>query len=441
MKLLTKLTLFITLSKLLIVILFVLLLPSLIDYVGFEYSNYYLAQQKQKVLDVIKKNNIDYYLQGDSAYGSYTMLKEEYISLVPAAAPVSADSIETSIRIIEGDTLNYRVLIHHLNYGGENYILEIGKTTDTISEYNSLLQQFALYVLIALIILSILVDLIYTNVLLRPLAKIVRSKLLNRKFPFNEQLHPIHTSTTDFQILDRSLISLMETIHVAFYKEREFTSNASHELMTPISILQTNIENMMLDETSTDSQQEKLSAMMKTVNRLKKIVHALLYISRIENDQYGKDQEVTITALIEAIMQELASRVEAKELGFTNDIPAFVRLTGINHDLLFQLFYNLIHNAIRYNKEGGTIRISGAFSQNGSYIIKIQDSGIGIQSGDIDTIFDRFKKSSQAGEGYGLGLSIVKSIVVFHGFAIHINSLPGQGTAVSITVPPGIAQS
>ena len=84
MKLLTKLTLFITLSKLLIVVLFVLLLPSLVSLVSFRYTNYYLGQQKKKVLAVIKKNGVDYYLQGDSAYASYTMLKEEYISLVPA---------------------------------------------------------------------------------------------------------------------------------------------------------------------------------------------------------------------------------------------------------------------------------------------------------------------------------------------------------------------
>ena len=80
----------------------------------------------------------------------------------------------------------------------------------------------------------------------------------------------------------------MEKIHEAFDKEREFTSNASHELMTPISILQTNVENMMMEDGISDEMQEKISAMMKTLNRLKKIVHSLLYISRIENDQFAK---------------------------------------------------------------------------------------------------------------------------------------------------------
>ena len=264
MKLLTKLTLFITLSKMLIVVLFVLLLPYLISVVSFRYTNYYLGEQKKKVMAVIEKNGIDYYLQGDSAYGSYTMLKEEYISLIPAGNSNVHDTIETSQRIVEEDTLNYRLLIHEFNYDKNKYILEIGKTTATISQYNRLLQRFTLFILIGLIVVSILVDLVYTHMLLRPLGKIVRTKLLNRKFPFREPLTPIKTSTIDFKFLDNSLISLMEKIHEAFDKEREFTSNASHELMTPISILQTNIENMMMEEDISENLQEKISGMMKT---------------------------------------------------------------------------------------------------------------------------------------------------------------------------------
>ena len=436
MKLLTKLTLFITLSKLLIVVLFVLLLPSLVSVVGSQYTNYYLRQQKKKVLNVIDKNGVDYYLQGDSAYASYTMLKEEYISLVPAYNNVR-DTIETSHRIVEEDTLNYRILIHELNFRNKKYILEIGKTTATIGEYNSLLQRFTLYILIGLILLSIVVDLVYTNLLLRPLAKIVRTKLLNRKFPFREPLSPIKTSTTDFKFLDSSLIDLMEKIHEAFDKEREFTSNASHELMTPISILQTNIENMMMEEDISEDQQEKLSAVMKTVNRLKKIVHSLLYISRIENDQFAKADTVNVHNLTIEVMEELSHRLETKSIQFTNNISKKVTLKQINHDLFFQLLYNLINNSIRYNKENGSIYLSDHYVPGESYILFIKDTGIGIREGEIGTIFNRFKKSGHAiSEGYGLGLSIVQSISTFHGFDIKVSSVYGEGTVFSIVIPP-----
>jgi signal transduction histidine kinase len=436
LKLLTKLTLFISFSKLLIVVLFVLLLPSLVQYVSLRYSNYYLTQQKKKVLDVIDRNGIDYYLQGDSAYGSYTMLKEEYISIVPTDSFQIADTIETSQRIIEADTLDYRVLVHHLGIGGRYYLMEIGKTTATIGEYNQLLQRFTLFVLIGLIVLSLIVDLVYTNILLRPLAKIVRTKLLQHKFPFTEPLSPVRTSTTDFKYLDSSLIILMEKIHDAFSKEREFTSNASHELMTPISILQTNIENLMLEEELPEQTQDKLSGMMKTVNRLKKIVQSLLYISRIENDQYGKDDLVPVRHLFGEVMDELSPRLEFNSIQFTNAISSSFKLKNVNHDLLFQLFYNLVNNAIRYNRENGRIRLSDEVVPGESYRLHVEDTGIGISAEELPAIFNRFKKSAkEEGEGYGLGLSIAKSIADFHGFDIKVTSRIGEGTVFSVIVP------
>jgi len=435
LKLLTKLTLFITLSKLLIVILFVLLLPSLVNYASFQYSNYYLNQQKKKVLAVISQNGVDYYLQGDSAFASYTMLKEEYISLLPAEDSYIKDTIETSQRIVGEDTLNYRILIHQISAQNKKYILEIGKTTATISQYNKLLQRFTLYILIALIIFSIVIDLVYTRILLRPLSRIIQTKLLHRKFPFKEHLPPIKTSTTDFKLLDDSLISLMQKVHEAFDKEREFTSNASHELMTPISILQTNVENMMMEENITEEQQDKISSMMKTLNRLKKIVHSLLYISRIENDQFVKSDTVNIHELSSEIMEELSVRLETKSLHFNVQISADINVKKVNRDLFFQLLYNLVNNSIRYNKENGSILLSDYYQQGQPYVLKIKDTGIGIKPEELGSIFNRFKSGKDKSEGYGLGLSIVKSIISFLGFEIKVTSAFGKGTVFSISIP------
>jgi signal transduction histidine kinase len=435
LKLLTKLTLFITLSKLVIVVLFVLLLPSLVNYASFQYSNYYLKQQKEKVLSVISENGVDYYLQGDSAFASYTMLKEEYISLLPAEDAHVKDTIETSQRIVGKDTLNYRILIHEISAQNKKYILEIGKTTATISQYNKLLQRFTLFILIALIILSIVIDLVYTHILLRPLSRIIQTKLLNRKFPFKEELPPIETSTTDFKLLDDSLIGLMKKIHEAFDKEREFTSNASHELMTPISILQTNVENMMMEENITEEQQDKISSMMKTVNRLKKIVHSLLYISRIENDQFVKSDTVNIHKLSSEIMEELSMRLETKSLHFTNQISPNIKVKKVNHDLFFQLLYNLVNNAIRYNKENGSILLLDHYIPGEPYVLEIRDTGIGIKQEEIGSIFNRFKSGKDKSEGYGLGLSIVKSIISFLGFEIKATSVYGKWTIFSIAIP------
>ena len=443
MKLISKLTLFVTLSKLAVVLLFVFVLPYLISGIARSYTDSYLRQQKEKVLDVVAKNGVNTYLQGKDSYGSYTMLKEEYISLEPVEKSFEIDTIYTDERIIEEDTLSYRVLTHAFLAGDKKFLMEVGKTTATIDQYNRPLQKIATYVLLGLILFTLVIDLFYTRFLLRPLGEIIRTKISNRKFPFNENSVPIKTSTTDFIFLDTSLINLMQQIHEAFEKEREFTANASHELMTPIGILQNKIENLMGEPEVGQLVQERLIGMHRTLNRLKRIVHSLLLISRIDNDQFSKNESVSLNELFGDIEEEISHRLIEKEIEMKVEISREMVLKGVNRDLIFQLMYNLINNAIRYNKQNGRIIISDRVLKGASYVITISDSGIGIPDEDISTIFNRFKKANKSEEsgGYGLGLSIVKSIADYHGITLELNSEVDKGSEFVIIFPSQLIQS
>jgi signal transduction histidine kinase len=436
MKLSTKLTLFITGSKLVIVLLFVLALPFLIKEIASEYTNYTLKQQRKKVLTIVNKNGLDYYFQGEDNYGSYTMLKEEFIALLPVDAGLKLDTIKNSQRLIESDTLNYRVLSYTFKNNNKNYLLEIGKTTASINQYNKPLQRFALYLLITLIALTILIDLTFIRVLIRPLAKIIKTRLINRKFPFKESQKRIETSTTDFKYLDESLILLMSQINEAFHKEREFTSNASHELMTPISILQNKIENLLSEENLDEPSSMAIVEMMKTVDRLKNITSSLLLISRVENEQYIRKEQVQPLQLFNEIVEEISHRLEEKQIKISMNISPKAMLEGVNKDLLFQLFFNLIHNAIKFNRDKGDIFINDRYLNNGAYEITITDTGIGIPTEDLPHIFDRFMKTNLEGNvGYGLGLAIVKSIAMYHQIQIDVKSKLNEGTTFSILFP------
>ena len=436
MKLLTKLTLFITLSKLAVVALFIVLLPNLIEQIASKYTDDYLKEQKKKVMQIIAKNGVDYYLQGEESMGSYTMLKEEYISLSPTGLGSYPDTIETSERIVEGDTLSYRLLSHNFISDKKEYLLEVGKTTATISQYNRPLQKVALNVLIGLIFFTLIADLLYTRFLLDPLGKIIKSKLVNRWFPFNDNPHPVKTTTSDFQYLDNSLITLMNQIHEAFEKEREFTANASHELMTPISILQNKIENLMGEADVTEMVQRKMIEMHRTLNRLKKIVNSLLLISRIDNEQFSRSESVSLKELLEDVMEDISHRLEEKDIGFSLALNHVIVLKNSNRDLLYQLFYNLINNAIKYNKPNGNIKVYDVQHSGSFYQLFIEDTGIGIPAEDIPTIFNRFKKSNLAeAGGYGLGLSIVKSIAAYHKINVDVSSTVDKGTTFTLVFP------
>lgn len=435
MRLSTKLTLFVTLSKLAIVLVFVLALPFAVDYISARYTDNVLKQQKKKVLREIKEKGIEYYLDGQESYGSYTLLREEFIALEPAENTASIDTITTAKRIIEQDTLRYRILSHTFNASGKRYLLEVARATSAMGQYSRPLQYFAFYALLGLLALTVIIDLMVTHRIIQPLKTIISQKLVNQKFPFARDQVPVPTSTADFQYLDNSLMQLMGQINEAFEKEREFTANASHELMTPISILQNKLENLMENSEVTDSVHQKLTELMRTLNRLKKIVNSLLLISRIDNEQFSKNDTVDVKLLVSDVMEEISHRLEEKQITFNSDFKHRVLLQRVNADLLFQLFYNLINNAIKYNKQGGSITVRDEYKVD-RYAVLIKDTGIGIPEQDLPSIFNRFKKTNLTQEGgYGLGLAIVKSIASYHDIRLDVGSAVDQGTTITIIFP------
>jgi signal transduction histidine kinase len=232
---------------------------------------------------------------------------------------------------------------------------------------------------------------------------------------------------------------MIQTIESTFQKEREFISNASHELMTPISILQSKIENMFGSEDISDEVKGRLLEMQRILNRLKAITKTLLLISQIENDQFLKEDTVSVNELIHEVYDEISIRLQEKHIRLSINIPPEWILAGVNKFLLFNLFFNLINNAVKYNKKAGEINITGLIDDK-QYVIDIADTGIGISADELPLIFNRFKKFSKSlqQDSFGLGLPIVKSIADFHQLKIVVRSEPGKGSTFRLILPPGI---
>jgi signal transduction histidine kinase len=232
---------------------------------------------------------------------------------------------------------------------------------------------------------------------------------------------------------------MIQTIESAFQKEREFISNASHELMTPISILQTKIENMFGREEIPDEVKERLLEMQRILNRLKSITKTLLLISQIENDQFLKEDTISVDELVREVYDEISIRLQEKNITLSIDIPADWQLVKVNKFLLFNLFFNLINNAIKYNKKGGDIGVIGSV-ENKQYFIDITDTGIGISEEQLPHIFNRFKKFSRSlqQDSFGLGLPIVKSIADFHQVKIEVHSEVDKGSTFRLVLPAGL---
>lgn len=424
--------------------LFVLLVPLLISTISKNYVDSKLVKQKTKFLQIVGQQGISEYIPTGEIYGSYYLpLKDEYLTIERDTVGFpSIDTIKNEKRLVGRDTIEYRILSHTFKIDNQSYLLEIGKSTATLNDTSAPLQSIAFVVLISMILLTILADQLYTNYLLRPLGLIIKNKLLNQRFPNFGTYKEVKTSTTDFQHLDISIHKMIEAIEAAFHKEREFISNASHELMTPISILQSKIENMFEREDITEDLKLRLLEMQKMLNRLKSITKTLLLISQIENEQFLKEDKVSIKELLQEVYEEISIRLTEKDVTCTVIVPEDKQLININSFLIFNLFFNLINNAIKYNRPNGEITVITA-AENGKLVVSIIDTGIGISPDAMPFIFNRFKKFRQSlqQDSFGLGLPIVKSIANFHNIEIAVSSEVNEGSTFKLIFPAELLEN
>lgn len=436
MKLRAKFALYNTLSKLAIILIFVLVLPLLIKNIAIVNTDAQLNQKKEQVLSIIDEVGITEFIEEGSgnSYGSYNLLKEEFISLEQNDSLPALNTIENSARSVEEEIVDYRVLTHSFDRDGKQYILEVGRSLGTIQEIESTLQKFGLLTLLVIALLTTASDIAFTRILLAPLKKII-AKLRGTRDPTSFRFRQVETSTTDFRYLDESIHDMMTRLEEVFTKEREFISNVSHQLLTPVSILQSKLENLLTHHTLSEEAEVKLIESQKSLSRLKGIVQSLLLISKIENKQYLRQDRISIRTLIDEVHEEIEDRLDAKGINLGKQGLEDFAIEQCNKALLHTMIFNIINNSIRYNKEGGHIEVMG-FSNGAAYQLDIRDNGVGIASEDLPVLFSRFKRFQQSdSESYGLGLPIVKTIADFHQIEIDVTSARGTGTTFSLIFP------
>ncbi|MBC6608467.1 HAMP domain-containing histidine kinase [Hymenobacter sp. BT188] len=438
MKLGTKFSLFNALSRVAILLLLVGVLPPVMSRLALHSTDQRLQQKKEKVLRLIRRTGISTFLEDDqSSYGSYNLLKEEFISLEEIPAGPTINLIEDSKRAVEDEIVEYRVLSYSFAQNGQNYLLEVGRSTGSIGETERNFRQYAFYILLLAIGLTTLADLAFFRYLLEPLSTIISRRLRNVRHPASFNLEPLATSTDDFRHLDESLLTMMRTLQESFTKERKFIADASHELLTPLAALQYRFDNMLADDTLSEENLLRVVESQRTVHRLRTIIKSLLMISKIENDQFARTDEVSLQELTGEVAEELYERLEVYGLTLHRVVqPDFV-VHQCNRGLLFTLLSNLVSNAVKYNREGGQIHLLGRPAPAGmGYILEVRDTGQGIPKEQVARLFHPFDKGPSATQdSYGLGLSIVKTIADLHGIHVEVSSIEGLGSSFQLIFP------
>ncbi|MGY2134619.1 sensor histidine kinase [Hymenobacter sp. HD11105] len=338
---------------------------------------------------------------------------------------------------MEDEIVAYRVLSYSFAQDGQNYLLEVGRSTGSIGETERNFRQYAFYILLLAIGLTTLADLAFFRYLLKPLSTIISRRLRNVRHPASFNLDPIATSTDDFRHLDESLLTMMRTLQESFTKERKFIADASHELLTPLAALQYRFDNMLVDDTLSEENLLRVVESQRTVHRLRTIIKSLLMISKIENDQFARTDKVSLQELTAEVAEELYERLEVYDLTLTCVVqPDFVVQQG-NRGLLFTLVFNLVSNAVKYNRAGGQIHLLGRPAPAGrGYLLEVRDTGQGIAKEQLPRLFHPFDKGASANQdSYGLGLSIVKTIAELHSIQLEVNSIEGLGSSFQLLFP------
>lgn len=235
--------------------------------------------------------------------------------------------------------------------------------------------------------------------------------------------------------------SLLTKVESELVREKNFTANASHDLRTPITIIQGNIDLALRKKNLTPSQVTKLLFNLKNeTKRMSAMIDDLLELSTIEKNFHNVKQKIDLDSILSEVIDSYQAQIKFHHIDldykFKSDHEK-ITIYG-NPNLIKRLFSNIIDNAIKYNQTHGQIIIK-TYTKSNRYNIIIQDTGIGIPAKDLPYIFDRLYQSqkSRTGimRGYGLGLAIAKEIVGLHQGQILVSSREGAGTKFTIIFP------
>ncbi|MFH6960582.1 sensor histidine kinase [Flavobacterium aquidurense] len=439
MKIKHQLAIFNALTRLLVIVVLWLMLPILVENVVYRHINNGLLEKKKKFIDHLDRNEINDFIENSDdsteTYSQFSTLHSEF--LVLSKSPIKHNQkkavFTNEYRIIEGEENEYRILQYHFTFDNQGYQLEIGSSLGEVKDLTFIIKFFIIIVFVVILFITFLADTFYIEYLLKPFYKIIDTKIRRVNEPEAFDHTPIKARSRDFRELDFVLNQMMDRIAELFKKEKQFISNVSHELLTPIALLKNKFENLLQNESLDDNAFDKIAGALRTLDMLKKIINNLLLISRIENNQYEANESINFHELITDLQEDLQDRMEDREIQFLNKMEHDFIFTG-NKTLIHILIYNLVINAVKYNKPQGSILVTDGFLED-RYFISITDSGIGITASQIENIFNRFARISSDQDGQGLGLAIADSIASFHHIEIKVTSVINEGTVFMLLFP------
>ena len=238
----------------------------------------------------------------------------------------------------------------------------------------------------------------------------------------------------EFKQLSRSFNQMLERLNTAFSAQRQFTGNAAHELRTPLALMQAQLELFSAEHPDVRPETaEFLTLLREQTERLIQMTRTLLEMSNLR--QVARNERIQLAPMIEEIFTDLAPLSD--KLGVTLTAEGDGIMTG-SDALIYRLIFNLTENAVKYNRPGGSVRVS-VTQEPEKLLLRVSDTGCGIPEEYQRSIFQPFfrvdKSRSREYGGAGLGLSLVWEIADLHGGSVWVEKSSEKGTTIAVELP------
>lgn len=377
----------------------------------------------------------------DAVNEVYTSLMYEDGSLLYGENPIlqETEQLAFSDGRIQSRRVNgtlYYVYDKELTRDGLEGLWLRGIVSETQGEAQlSSIAGISLILLPALAILAVVGGYMVAGRALKPIQKISAAAAqirqggdLKKRIELGEGKDELHELADNFN-------QMFERLDDSFETERRFTSDASHELRTPMSVIMAQCEYTLEKPRSAEEYQEALEVIHRQGSRMSGMIRDMLDFTRLEGKAENFAREIVdISELAGSVCEDMAL-IQEKGIRLNANIKEGVFVEG-NRSLLSRLLVNLITNAYRYGRENGKIWVTLEEDEKEIRLL-VADNGIGIADEDQEKIFSRFYQvdASRTGRGSGLGLSMVRQIAQFHGGQITVKSRLGEGSRFIFSIP------
>ncbi len=290
----------------------------------------------------------------------------------------------------------------------------------------------ALIISAVILLIVVLTGLYFVKSICVPLVQISSTAKKLAKGDFSERL-PI-TSNDEIGQLSRAFNEMADGLENAEQIKNDFISSVSHELRTPLTAIKGWGETLNLGydpETFTKG----MKVITGETQRLERMVEELLDFSRIQSGHFTLQMTtIDVIAELEDAMLIYIDKAKKEGITLTYNEPEFLCAVNGDKNRLRQVFINIIDNALKYTETGGSIDIL-AEKNDSSVVISVADSGVGIAPEDLPKVKQKFYKANSTKHGSGIGLAVADEIITMHGGLLEVESEPGYGTTVTITLP------